>query len=103
MKLRGKRVSLQVPDFDATIVGDRGEDRRGVRRPTDIVDLLLETANLVADQLAFTVLLMPDTNCPIVGASQEDGAEVGVPEGVTTHAINWAHMAVVVVGIALAE
>jgi len=57
----------------------------------------------VAHKLAVTVLLMPDAHSPIVRACQEDGAEIGIPEGVAPDLVNWAHMTVIVVGVTLGE
>ena len=78
-KQRLQVIALQVPDFNTTVVGHRSEDGGCVRRPADIVDLLFKGLNLMADVLLL-VLGVPDTHSPIVGASQENGALVLVPE-----------------------
>ena len=57
----------------------------------------------MANKLAVTVLLVPDSHSPIVGAGEEDGAVVGIPEGVAAHAVDRAHVAVIVVGVTFGE
>lgn len=70
-----KRVAMQIPNFNTTVVGDRGKHRGSEGGPADIVDLFLEgDADLLAHLLFVAVLVMPDANGPIVGTSQEDGA-----------------------------
>ena len=54
-------------------------------------------------ELGLALLLVPDTHGPIVRTSDEDWAVVRMPERVATHAVNWAHMAVVVVRVPLRE
>jgi hypothetical protein len=78
-KQRLQVIALQVPDLNTTVVGYRGEDGGSVRGPADIVDLFFKGLNLMADVLLL-VLGVPDTHSPIVGASQENGALVLVPE-----------------------
>ena len=96
-------IFLEIPNLDTTIVRDGGEDRGGIGRPADIINLLLQVADLVAEKLAFRVFLVPDTNSPIIGASDEDWTVIGVPEGITSDTIDWSHMAVVVEGVTLRE
>jgi len=57
----------------------------------------------VAHQLVVTILLVPDSDSPIIGASQEDGAVIRMPEWVAPDTVDGAHVAVVVVGVALRE
>jgi len=64
-----KRIPLQIPDLDTTVISDRSEDWGSIWWPTDIVDLLLKVADLMADKLAFTVFLVPDSHSPIIRAS----------------------------------
>ena len=97
LQLRAKRIPLQVPNFNSTIVGYRGEDGRGVLRPADVIHLLSQVSNLMANKLAVTVLLVPDPDSPVIGAGQEHRAVVGVPEWVAAHAVDWSHVAIVVV------
>jgi len=103
VKLGTKRVSLEIPDFDSTIVGYWRKDRWGVGWPADVVNLLLKVANLVTDELAKTVFLVPHADGPIIRACNEDWAIVGMPEWVATHSVNWTHMPIVVVRVPLWE
>ena len=63
--------------------------------------MLLQVTNLMAGELGIALLLVPNTHGPIVRASDEDGASVRIPEWIATHAVNWTHMAVVVVRVPL--
>ena len=57
----------------------------------------------MAHQLVVTILLVPDSDSPIIGASQEDGAVIRMPEWVAPDTVDGAHVAVVVIGVALRE
>ena len=102
-QLRAERVLLEVPNLDPSVVRHRCEDRRSVGRPADIVDLLLQITDLVTSQLGVAVFFVPDSHGPIVGARDEDGAVIWMPVWIAPHAINWAHMSIVVIGVSLGE
>ena len=72
--LAGLQVFLEeVPDLDATVVSNGREERGRIRGPLDVVYLVLER-RVVADQLlilARRLLVVPNTNCPIVRACYE--------------------------------
>ena len=74
-----KDVTLQIPQLKASVVSNRGENRRCVRRPADIIDLLLQALNLMTDQFLL-IFSVPNSHSPIIGAGEEDWAIVLVPE-----------------------
>ena len=98
-----QRVLLEIPNLDTTVISDRCEDRRSVGRPANIIDLLLEAANLMACEFRVTVLLVPDSHGPIIRASEEDGAIVWMPERVAANTVDGSHVSIVVVRVALGE
>ena len=98
-----QRVLLEIPNLDTTVISDRCEDGRSVGRPANIIDLLLEAANLMACEFRVTVLLVPDSHGPIIRASEEDRAIVWMPERVAANTVDGSHVPVVVVRVALGE
>ena len=92
--LRVQVVLLQIPNFNATVVGDGGEDRGGVWTPLHVVYLLL-VGHFMADELLIQLLGLPDTDSPIVGAGHENGAVNRVPEGVTSDLVDRACVTIV--------
>lgn len=57
----------------------------------------------MTNQFGLTVFLVPDTNSPIVTAGYENGTFIRVPEGVASDAVDWSHMAIVVIRVSLRE
>lgn len=105
-------VSPQVPDFNATIVSYTSEYRGCLRTPANIIDLLLQLVFVllsvgVVSLLGVTLVSanellgslarfgFPNSDSPIVGASEEDGVLDVIPEGVATHLVDGATVTMV--------
>jgi hypothetical protein len=89
-----KVVFLEIPNFNAPIVGNRGEHRRSVWGPLDVVYLLF-VGHLMANELLVDLLGLPDSHGPIVRACHEDWALNRVPEWVATNLVDRACVAIV--------
>ena len=57
----------------------------------------------MTSQLGVAVFFVPDSHGPIVGARDEDWTVVWMPVWIATHAIDRAHMSIVVIGVSLGE
>ena len=105
-------VSSQVPDFNATIVSYTSKYRGGLGTPANIVDLLLQLVFVLlsvgvvsllgvtfvsANELlgGLTRFSFPNSDSPIVRASEEDGVLNVIPEGVATHLVDGATVTMV--------
>ena len=94
--LRPKVVFEEVPDLDAAVVGNGGEDRGSVRRPHHVIHLLFQREYLVAHQLfSIVVLSVPYPNCPVVRTSDEDRTVLRVPEWVAPDSVDWSCVSIV--------
>lgn len=87
-----ERIYLQVPNLDSSIVGDTCEHGRGVGRPINIVDLLLERFNLVAGKFGCLLLRREHSHRPIIGASEENRTVILVPEGIASDFVDGARV-----------
>jgi len=103
IKLRTKGVLLQIPYFDATIIGNGGEHGGSDGRPADIIDLLLQVCDLMTNQFGLAVFLVPNSDSPIVTTGYENRTFTRVPEGVASDTVDWSHMTIIVIGVSLRE
>jgi len=104
-------VSLQVPNLDSTVVCNTSKDRGGLRTPADIVDLSSKLVLILDSRSSLSLGLtlvstnellgsasspgFPDSDSPIVRASQENRVIDIIPERIATHFINGSSVSMV--------
>lgn len=91
-----KHISPQIPNLNSTVISHRSENRRCLWWPVNIINLLFQRLNLVASKFRSRRLLrVPNPHSPIVGASQEDWAQLLIKKGITSEFVNGTSMPII--------
>jgi hypothetical protein len=90
---RRKRITLQVPNFNSTIVCNTCKHWRCIWRPVYIINLLFKCLNLVANKLWCWLSGVPNSHCPVIRTCKEDWAIFFVPERVASYSVDWTCVA----------
>jgi len=97
-----KVIDVKIPNFDSSVICDRGEARWSTWWPVNIIDLTCQwfiSWYLMATEFLNFLSCMPHLNSPIIWTTDKDWAFLRLPERITSNPVDWSLMTVVILKI----